>query len=77
MAKYRPLYQQKNLQLLKKNLAGLKKNIKKDGMTFAEMQLSGTQITLHSFVNATEGYDDMFDNKDIYGRKAYTPLSLF
>lgn len=52
-----------------KNLARLKEKYKNKWNDIAELQLSGTQITLHSFVNATEGYDDMFDNKDIYGKE--------
>src|ERR1035437_470391 len=52
-----------------KNLARLKEKYKNRWNDIAELQLSGTQITLHSFVNATEGYDDMFDNKDIYGKE--------
>ena len=52
-----------------KNLARLKEKYKNKWNDIAELQLSGTQITLHSFVNATEGYDDMFDNKDVYGKE--------
>ena len=52
-----------------KNLTRLKEKYKSKWNGIAEMKLSKTQITLHHFVNATEGYDDMFDNKDIYGKE--------
>jgi hypothetical protein len=52
-----------------KNLARLKEKYKSKWNSIAEMKLSRTQITLQTFVNATEGYDDMFDTKDIYGNE--------
>ena len=54
--------------LAQKNLARLKEKYKSKWNDIAELKLSGTEITLIDFVNATEGYDDMFDNKDIYGK---------
>lgn len=52
-----------------KNLARLKEKYKNKWNDIAEMQLSKTQISLTTFVNATEDYDDFFDNKDIYGKE--------
>ncbi len=52
-----------------KNFARLKEKYKSKWNNIAEMKLSKTQITLQDFVNATEGYDDMFDTKDIYGKE--------
>jgi hypothetical protein len=49
-----------------RNLARLKEKYKNKWNDIAEMQLSRTQINPYSFVNATEGYDDMFDNKDTH-----------
>lgn len=49
-----------------RNLARLKEKYKNKWNDIAEMQLSRTQLNLYSFVNAIEGYDDMFDNKDIH-----------
>jgi len=57
-----------NFALAQKNLARLKEKYKIKWNDVAELKLSGTQITLYDFVNAKEGYDDMFDNKDIYGK---------
>ena len=47
-----------------KNLARLKEKYKNKWDDIAELETSKTQIDLYSFVNATEGYNDMFDNKD-------------
>lgn len=58
-----------NFATAQKNLARLKEKYKNKWNDIAELQLSGTQITLQSFVNATEDYNDMFDNKDIYGKE--------
>ena len=58
-----------NLATAQKNLARLKEKYKNKWNDIAELQLSGTQITLQSFVNATEDYSDMFDNKDLYGKE--------
>ena len=44
------------------NLARLKEKYKSKWDETAELQLSKTQIDLNDFVNAKEGYDDMFDN---------------
>jgi hypothetical protein len=57
-----------NFALAQKNLARLKEKYKIKWNDVAELKLSGTQITLYDFVNAKEEYDDMFDNKDIYGK---------
>ena len=45
------------------NLARLKEKYKNKWNDVAEMLFSETNLNLWSFVNATEGYDDMFDNK--------------
>src|SRR4030095_2376247 len=45
-----------------KNLQRLKEKYKNKWNDIAELKLSA-QISLFTFVNATEGYDDMFDNK--------------
>jgi hypothetical protein len=58
-----------NFSKAQKNLARLKEKYKIKWNNIAEVKLSKTQITLQDFVNATEGYDDMFDNKDIYGNE--------
>jgi hypothetical protein len=58
-----------NFSKAQKNLARLKEKYKSKWNSIAEMKLSRTQITLQTFVNATEGYDDMFDTKDIYGKE--------
>jgi hypothetical protein len=58
-----------NFARAQKNLARLKEKYKSKWNSIAEMKLSRTQITLQTFVNATEGYDDMFDTKDIYGKE--------
>ncbi len=59
------------------NLARLKEKYKNKWNDIAELKLSKTQIDLYSFVNATEGYEDMFDNKDIYGKEGvYTTVPI-
>ena len=47
-----------------KNLARLKEKYKSKWNDIAELELAGTDISLQYFVNATEGYDDMFDKKE-------------
>ena len=60
-----------------KNLARLKEKYKNKWNDIAELKLAKTQINLYDFVNATEGYDDMFDNKDIYGKEGvYTTFPI-
>lgn len=44
-----------------KNLARLKAKYRSKWNDVAQLHLAGTQITLISFVNATEGYDDFFE----------------
>lgn len=56
-----------NLAKAQKNLAHLKEKYKSKWNDIAELELS-TQIDIWSFINATEGYNDFFDNKDIYGK---------
>ena len=51
-----------NLAKAQKNLARLKEKYKNKWNDIAELQLSA-QISFFTFVNATEGYNDMFDNK--------------
>ncbi len=66
-----------NFATAQKNLARLKEKYKNKWNNIAELQLSGTQITLQSFVNATEDYSDIFDNKDIYGKEGiHTTFSI-
>jgi hypothetical protein len=50
-----------------KNLTRLKEKYKSKWNDIAELELS-TQIDIWSFINASEGYNDFFDNKDIYGK---------
>ena len=52
-----------------KNLARLKEKYKSKWNETAEIQIGKADMRLIDFVNATEGYDDMFDNKDIYGKE--------
>ncbi|MFC0774884.1 hypothetical protein [Terrimonas alba] len=52
-----------------KNLARLKEKYKAKWNDIAELQLSKTQINLYDFVNATEDHDDIFANKNIYGKE--------
>ncbi|WP_298301667.1 hypothetical protein [Hydrotalea sp.] len=66
-----------NYAKAQKNLARLKEKYKSKWNNIAEMKLSKTQITLQTFVNATEGYDDIFDTKDIYGKEGnYTSFPI-
>ena len=58
-----------NFAVAQKNLARLKEKYKNKWNDIAELKLAGTQITLHDFVNAKEDYNDIFDNKDIYGKE--------
>jgi len=53
-----------NFARAQKNLVRLKEKYKNKWNDIAELKLSGTDIGLYNFVNATEGYDDMFDNKE-------------
>ncbi len=48
-----------------KNLARLKLKYKSKWHEIARLDLSATDINLQSFVNATEGYDDFFDNRNL------------
>lgn len=66
-----------NFALAQKNLARLKEKYKAKWDDIAELDLSNTDFSLTGFVNATEGYSDMFDNKDIYGKKGvYTTFPI-
>ncbi|HYF30218.1 MAG TPA: hypothetical protein VD993_03770 [Chitinophagaceae bacterium] len=56
-----------------KNLARLKEKYKSKWNEPANMKLSSTQISLYTFVNAVEGQNDLFDNKDIYGNESSIP----
>ena len=51
-----------------KNLARLKEKYKNKWNEIAELSIA-TNIDLNSFVYATEDHNDMFDNKDIYGKE--------
>ena len=51
-----------NFAKAQKNLARLKEKYKNKWNDIAELQLSA-EISFFTFVNATEGYNDMFDNK--------------
>ncbi len=57
-----------NLAKAQKNLARLKEKYKSKWNDIAELERS-TQIDIWSFINATEDYNDFFDNKDIYGKE--------
>lgn len=59
-----------NFALAQKNLARLKEKYKSKWNDIAELDLSSTAINLYYFVNANEGDNDMFDNKDMYGKEA-------
>lgn len=50
--------------IAQKNLARLKEKYKSKWNDIAQLKLSGTQISLYDFVNATEDHDDLFDNKE-------------
>lgn len=52
-----------NFALAKKNLARLKDKYKNKWNDIAGLELSGTDINLFTFVNLTEGYNDMFDKE--------------
>lgn len=52
-----------------RNLARLKEKYKTRWNDIAELDISATDINLYYFVNANEDRDDMFDNKDIYGKE--------
>jgi hypothetical protein len=66
-----------NFALAQKNLARLKEKYKTKWNDIAELELSQTEITLTGLVNATEGYTDMFDNENIYGKKGlYTTFPI-
>jgi len=62
-----------NFARAQKNLARLKEKYKNKWNDIAELKLSGTAIGLYDFVNATEDHNDMFDNKDIYGKEGVSP----
>lgn len=47
-----------------KNLARLKEKYKPKWNDHAELRFEGPDISLQYFVNATEGYDDLFDKKE-------------
>ena len=47
-----------------RNLARLKEKYKNKWNDIAELKPDRSQITFSTFVNATEGYDDFFDNND-------------
>jgi hypothetical protein len=64
-----------NLAKAQKNLARLKEKYKSKWNDIAELELS-TQIDIWSFINATEGYNDFFDNKDIYGKGIHTTFPI-
>jgi hypothetical protein len=51
-----------------KNMARLKLKYKSKWNEVAKLDLSATEINLQSFVNATEGYDDFFDNRNRDGK---------
>ncbi len=52
-----------------KNLSRLKAKYKSKWNEVAQLKLSGTDISLQDFVNATEDHEDFFDNRDIYGKE--------
>lgn len=56
--------------IAQKNLARLKEKYKTKWNNIAEIQLSKTDMSLFTFVNAIEGNYDMFDNMDINGKGA-------
>ncbi|MDP3360118.1 MAG: hypothetical protein Q8S41_12310 [Lutibacter sp.] len=56
-----------NFAKAQKNLARLKEKYKRKWNDIAELELS--TIDIWSFINATEDYNDFFDNKDIYGKE--------
>lgn len=62
-----------NFSLAQKNLNRLKEKYKRRWNEIAEIKLSSSQIMLQDFVNSKEGNTDLFDNKDMYGKKDETP----
>lgn len=61
-----------------KNLARLKEKYKGKWNDIAYLQLSNNQFGLIDFVNATEGYNDFFDNKDANGNEGvHTTFPIF
>ena len=50
-----------NFALAKENLQRLKQKYKNKWNDVAELKLSSTDINIYEFVNAKEGYDDMFE----------------
>ncbi len=58
-----------NFARAQKNLVRLKEKYKNKWNDIAELKLSGTDINLYSFINAREGDNDLFDNKDMYGKE--------
>lgn len=58
-----------------KNLARLREKYKSKWNEVARLKLTDTDITLQNFVNATEGYDDLFDNTGSNGREG--PYTTF
>ena len=58
-----------NYSTAQKNLARLKEKYKNKWNDIAELTLRNTEINLWSFINAKEGSNDMFDNKDINGKQ--------
>ncbi len=65
-----------NFALAQKNLGRLKGKYKNKWNDIAELKLSEAGITLIDFVNANEGRDDMFDNKDNGKEKLYTTFPI-
>lgn len=55
-----------NFLTAQKNLTRLKEKYKNKWNDIAELKINKTDINLYDFVYATEGRDDMFDNKDMY-----------
>jgi hypothetical protein len=57
------------LTLAQKNLGILKEKYKNRLNDIAELNFSSTDINLIDFINANEGFINMFENKDIYGKE--------
>jgi len=53
-----------NYVIAQKNIARLKEKYKPKWNDYAELRVDGPDISLQYFVNATEGYDDIFDKKE-------------
>jgi hypothetical protein len=67
-----------NFALAQNNLARLKEKYKTKWNEIAKLKLSGTDISLYDFINAKAGTDDLFDNRDIYGKEGvYTTFPVF